>query len=180
MRLSTLARRYAGALFEIARQSDVIDQVESDLGMIGYSLQTMPKLVETLRHPLIPPVRKKAIVAEIFRDHVQDVTLRFVELVIDKRREEILPDVEPEYVRLANDYRGILPVAITSAVPLTKDEMRLLKGRLDELTGKNTDLELSEDPDLIGGLTICIGDTVIDGSVRGYLAVLREQMLGNG
>ncbi len=178
MRMTTLARRYAGALFETARQADVIDQVESDLGMIKYSLQTMPRLAETLNHPLIPRARKKEIIAQVFEDKIQNVTLRFLDLVIDKRREEILPDVEPEYVSLANEYRGIISVTVTSAVPLTRDEVKALKAKLDDLTGKRTDLVLVQDRDLIGGLTIRIGDTVIDGSVRGYLASLREQLLG--
>lgn len=183
MRMATLARRYAGALFETARQSDVIDvidKVESDLGMVNYSLQTMPKLVEALNHPLIPRERKKAIVSDIFKDKVQAVTLRFLELVIDKRREGILPEIEPEYVRLANEWRGIVSVAVTSAVPLSKNEVTALKAKLDRFTGKRTDLQLHEDSGLIGGLTVRIGDTVMDGSVRGYLASLREQMMGNG
>jgi len=183
MRMTTLARRYAGALFETAKQSDVIDvidKIESDLGLVSHSLETMPKLVEALNHPLIPRERKKAIVSNIFKDKVQAVTMRFVELVIDKRREGILPEIEPEYVRLANEWRGIVSVAVTSAVPLSKDEVTALKARLDRFTGKRTDLELQEDPDLIGGLTVRIGDTVMDGSVRGYLASLREQMRGNG
>lgn len=181
MRMTTLARRYAGALFETVRQLDVIDvidMVESDLGLINYSLETMPRLVEVLNHPLIPRERKKAIVSEIFKARVHAVTLRFLELVIDKRREGILSDIEPEYVRLANEWRGIVPVIVTSAVPLTEDAVNALKKKLDTFTGKNADLELQEDPDLIGGLTIRIGDRVIDGSVRGYLVSLREQMLG--
>lgn len=183
MRTTTLARRYAGALFETARRSDVIDvidKIESDLGMIGHSLETMPKLVEALNHPLIPRARKKAIASDIFRDKVQPITLRFVQLVIDKRREGILPGIEPEYVRLANEWRGIVSVAVTSAVPLSRDEVTTLRAKLDQLTGKRTDLEMHEDPGLIGGLTVRIGDTVMDGSVRGYLASLREQMRGNG
>jgi F-type H+-transporting ATPase subunit delta len=146
--------------------------------MITYSLQTMPRLAETLNHPLIPTARKKAIVADIFKGKVQDVTLRFLELVIDKRREQILPEVEPEYVRLANEYRDIVSVIVTSAVTLSAGEVTALKKKLDEFTGKNAELELREDAELIGGLTARIGDTVIDGSVRGYLASLREQLLG--
>jgi F-type H+-transporting ATPase subunit delta len=183
MRMTTLARRYAGALFETARQSDVIDvldKVESDLGLLGHALETMPNLVEALNHPLIPGERKRAIVSDVFKDKVQAVTLRFVELVIDKRREAILPDIEPEFVRLANEWRGIVAVTVTSAVPLTREEVQALKAKLDKFTGKRTELDLQEDLQLIGGLVVRIGDTVIDGSVRGHLASLREQMLGNG
>jgi F-type H+-transporting ATPase subunit delta len=71
-------------------------------------------------------------------------------------------------------------VTVTSAVPLTREEVQALKAKLDKFTGKRTELDLQEDLQLIGGLVVRIGDTVIDGSVRGHLASLREQMLGNG
>jgi F-type H+-transporting ATPase subunit delta len=178
MRLTTLARRYAGALFEAARGQDVIDRVESDLGLVTYSLQTMPRLREVMAHPLIPPKGKKDIVAEIFRDEIEDITLRFLYLLINKRREEILEEVESEFVRFANDFRGILPALVISAVPLTLDEQSRLRAGLQESTGKRVELQLEEDPSLVGGLCVRIGDTVIDGSVKGYLASLRERLLG--
>lgn len=181
MRMTTLARRYAGALFSVARNADdidVIDNIESDLGLIGHSLETMPRLAETLNHPLIPPARKKAIVTEVFGGKVQDVTLRFLLLVVEKRREAVLPDVEQEYVRLANEHRGVVSVSVASAVPLAPDEVAALKAGLDRFTGKQTELDVGVDPDIIGGIAVRIGDTVIDGSVRGYLASLREKMLG--
>lgn len=178
MRLTAVARRYAGALFGAARQAEVIDLVESDLGLITYSLQTMPRLKEALEHPLIPAERKKEIVADVLKGEVQEVTLHFLSLVIDKRREDILDGVEQEYVRLANESRGVVTAVVTSAVPLTPSERNELRGKLGEFTGKNVELDVAEDPTLIGGLVVRIGDTVLDGSVRGYLALLRSQLLG--
>lgn len=178
MRQTAIARRYAGALFEAAKSEDAVDRVESDLGLITFSLENTPRLREVMVHPLIPAARKKEIAVEVFDGRVQEVTLHFLELVIDKRREEILADVEPEYVRLANEFRNVVPVTVTSAVPLTADEQSALRKKLEKLTGKMVELGLAEDPELIGGLVVQIGDTVIDGSVRGYLASLREKLLG--
>jgi len=178
MRLTILTRRYAGALFGAAKDADAIDRVESDLGLIAYSLQTMPRLREVLSHPLIPAGRKKEIVAEVFKSRIQDVTRHFLDLLIDKRREEILEEVEREYVRLANEFRGVMPVSGASAVPLTSEERARLRAGLEEFTGKRVELQLEEDGSLIGGLVLRIGDTVIDGSVRGYLASLKDQLLG--
>jgi len=178
MRLSTLARRYAGAIFEAARSADIIDRVESDLGLVTYSLQAMPRLREVLSHPLIPAARKKEIAAEVFAGEVEAVTLDFLDLLIDKRREEIVEDVEREYVRLANEFRGIVPAMASSAVPLTPGERTRLRAKLEEFTGKKIELQVEEDPTLVGGLTVKIGDTVIDGSVKGYLASLKDRLLG--
>ena len=178
MRQSAVARRYAGALFQAAKEAGAIESVESDLGLISYSLEANPRLREALTHPLIPESRKKEIIADVFAGSVQDVTLDFLYLVTDKRREAILTDVEVEYVRLANNYRNVVPVQATTAVQLSPDETAALRGKLERFTGKNVQLELSEDPWIIGGLIIQIGDTVIDGSVRGYLSSLREKLLG--
>ncbi len=178
MRLSGLARRYAAALFQAARESNAVDSVESDLGFITYSVDDIPQLHEMLVHPLIPGERKKALISQIFKGKVQDITLDFLFLLVDKQREEIVSDVEREYVNLANEYRSVVTVQVTSAVPLTDDERDALVRKLTEFTGKKAELTLSEDPSLIGGIIVQIGDTVIDGSVRGYLASLREKMLG--
>ncbi|MDI6827573.1 MAG: F0F1 ATP synthase subunit delta [Armatimonadota bacterium] len=178
MRLTVLARRYAGALFAAAKASDCIDLVESDLGLVTYSLENVPQLAEVLKQPLIPIERKKEIVKDIFSGRVQELTLDFLDLVIEKRREFILTEVEKEYVKLANEYRGVLPIKVTSAVPLTSDEKSMLRTKLEAFTGKRVELELHEDPSLIGGLVVRIGDTVIDGSVKGYLESLKNQMLG--
>lgn len=178
MRFRAIARRYAGALFEAAKQAEAIDFVESDLGLITYSLQTMPRLKEALEHPLIPAERKKVIIADVFKGEIQDVMLHFLSLIVDKRREDILEDVEQEYVRLANEFRGVVTAMVTSAVPLAASEKSELRGKLEDLTGKKVELELGEDPALIGGLVVRIGDTVMDGSVRGYLASLKNQLLG--
>ena len=177
MRISTLARRYAGALFGSAKSANLIDKVESDLGLLAYSLQTMPRLQEALSHPLVPAERKKEIAAEVFGGKVQEVTLHFLDLLIDKRREEIVSAVEQEYVRLANEFQGIVPALVTSAVPLTDDEKKQLQRKLEEFTGKKIELEFREDKNLIGGLIVKIGDTVMDGSVTGYLHTLKEKLL---
>lgn len=178
MRLTALASRYAAALFEAARDSDSVDKVESDLGLITYSLKTMPNLQHVLSHPLIPGDKKKEIAAEIFRGKVEGITLDFLGLLIDKRREDLMEVVEQEYVRFANDFRGVLPAMVTSAIPLTADEQRALSAKLEVFTGKKVELQLSEDASIIGGIVVKIGDTIIDGSVKGYLASLRDRLLG--
>jgi F-type H+-transporting ATPase subunit delta len=178
MNQSAVAKRYAAALFKTAVNADMIDNVESDLGLITYSLETIPRLAEVLEHPLIPSERKKEIVTDVFSDKVSEISLNFLYLVIDKRREKILADVEAEFVKLANELRGVEPVEVATAVPLTADERTALQEKLEKLTGKKAELHITLDPTLIGGLKIRIGDRIIDGSIAGYLASLRNKLLG--
>jgi F-type H+-transporting ATPase subunit delta len=177
MRMTSLARRYAGALFETAKAADAIDKIQADLGSVVRLFREAPELQEVLSHPLVPPDRKKKIAAEVLGSSVQGTTIDFLSLLIDKRREALIPEVEQEYVQLANEFRQVLPVIAISAVPLTADEQDRLRAKLEGLTGKHIELESTQDPSLIGGLLVRIGDTVIDGSVRGYLAALRNRML---
>jgi F-type H+-transporting ATPase subunit delta len=178
MRTTAVALRYARALFEVAKKADAIDRIESDLGLIGHSLETMPRLAEALAHPLVPGERKKRIIAGVFSAAIDPVTLDFVCLLIDKRRSDVLAQMEGEYVNLANEYRGVTPALVTSAVPLSADERTALHAKLEVFTGKKVELTMEEDSTLIGGIMVRIGDTVIDGSVRGDLARLKDRLLG--
>jgi len=183
MRLAVLTKRYADALFRAAFEADprtgsVVDMVESDLGLVSYSLESVPELTRVLTQPLIPIEHKQEIIRKVFGGRVQDLTLRFLELILKKRRESILPGLEQEYIRLANEYRGIIGATVTSAVPITEDEKRALQEKLESMTQRKVEIRFEQDAELIGGLTVRIGDTVIDGSVRGYLTSLRERLLG--
>jgi len=82
-----------------------------------------------------------------------------------------------EYQRLLNNRRGIVSALVTSAMPLTKDEDAAIRARVAQLTGATVDVQTAVDPALIGGLTVKIGDRLIDASVRGRLERLREQLL---
>lgn len=177
MRMTTLARRYARALLSSAEKAGEIDRIESDLGLITYTVQTVPELHATLNHPLLPAERKSAIVADVFSRRIAPLTLQFLNLLIDKRRVGVLDEIEQEYVRLANELRGVVPALVTSAVALTHEEQNQLKEKLDQYTGRGVTLTLELDPMLIGGLTVRIGDKVIDGSIKGYLAALKSKLL---
>jgi len=177
MRETRVARRYAAALFARAKALDVVDLVESDLGLITYSLDTIPRLADALHSPLIPAAKKREIVTHIFRDKIHELTLHYLYLLIDKRREALIRYTEPEFIRLANEARGIVVARLTMAVEPTEAELARLKEKLSAHTGKRVELQLQIDPSIIGGVVVRIGDTVMDGSVAGFLAQLRERLL---
>ena len=172
-----IVRRYATALFHAARNAGVVDSVESDLGLLSYALETSPSFLEAVRSPLLPAGRKHAIVDEIFAGKVNDITLSYLHLLVDKRREDAMPDTQEEYVLLANQARGIITAQVTTAVGMTEQQEALITAKLAEMTGKSVHLEKVLDPEVIGGVLVRIGDTVIDGSIRGKLETLREKLL---
>jgi len=173
-----VASRYAAALLGIAWEEGAVELVESNLGLIGYVFEANPELKVAYFHPLLPASRKSEIVRQIFQDKINDLTFSFLNLLIDKRREEVILYAEEEYVRLANERRGLVEAHIVSAAALTPDEVSSLKEKLVDLTGKSVQLVTGVDPSLIGGVLARIGDRVLDGTVKGCLENLREQMIG--
>ncbi|MHB9038298.1 MAG: F0F1 ATP synthase subunit delta [Armatimonadota bacterium] len=172
-----IVRRYASALFQAASKTDVVDRVESDLGLVSYMFESSPRLKECIESPLISASKKHEILKDIFLDKVHDITLSYLNLLVSKRREGAILQTESEYIKLANVARGIVAVEVTSAIELNESEEAALTAKLIEKIGKTVQLEKLVDPSIIGGAKVRIGDTVIDGSIKGRLAALRERML---
>lgn len=172
-----IVRRYAQALFNAASKADVVDRVESDLGFVGYAFESSDDLMDAFRSPLIPRDRKKAIVRALFEEKIHEITLSYLDLLVENRREEAVVQTEAEYIEIANEARGIVNVLVTSAVRLEDDEEARLVAKLNAITGKSVHLEKHVDPSIIGGVVIRIGDKLIDGSIRGQLDRLREQLI---
>ena len=171
-----VVRRYARALFDTAQKGGQVDQVAEDLKGIDQAFSAVPRLAQVLRAPTVSGARKKALFQRTFARRVSPLTLRFIALVIDRRRESILADVYGEFIRLANEYRNILSVTVTSATPMTDAERDALSTSLQQRTGKTIALQVNIDETILGGLVLRMGDTVYDGSVRARLSQLRQRL----
>lgn len=173
----SIARRYARALFDVAQQDGTTERVETDLETIDALLRTSPNLLRVLRAPTIGREQKKALVRRLFESQVSNLTLRFLFLLIDKRREAVLPEVNREFRALSYEAHNILPVTARVATRLTPEERTRLTQILSRRTGKTVELSEEVDPGLIGGVVLRLGDTIIDGSVAGQLRRLRQQLI---
>jgi F-type H+-transporting ATPase subunit delta len=175
----SVARRYTQALFHMARKDGTTERVETDLETVDALIRISPNLLRVLRAPTIPRPQKKDLVHRLFESQVSSLTLRFLYLLIDKRREAVLPEVNREFRALSYAVRNILPVTATVALRLTPEERARLAETLGRRTGKTIELSEEIDPDLIGGVVLRLGDTIIDGSVAGQLRRLRQQLVGS-
>jgi len=172
----SVVRRYARALFTIARQQNQVDQVEADLSAVDGIVRQLPDLIRVLRDPTVSTPRKGELIDRVFKERVGPVTLRLLHLVVQRRRETVLRDILPEFRRLAYEYRNIMEVAVETAVPLTDQERDRLASSLAVRTGKQIQLKVSENPALLGGMVIRMGDNVLDGSVAGRIRSLRDTL----
>jgi len=173
----TVARRYAAALMNQALASGSLDTVNKELGGVAQTLEGSPMLAAFLANPQVVRDRKKAIITQLFEKEVGKGTMGFLNLLVDKRRIESFAQVKTEFDRLVRAHKNIVSAAAVSAVPLTAAQLKELETALEARTGKDIELTTSVDPSLMGGILVRIGDTVLDGTVKGKLERLREQLL---
>jgi F-type H+-transporting ATPase subunit delta len=130
-----------------------------------------------LANPAVALETRTDIAEATFGKVVGRPTLNLIGLMLRRGRIEQLPRVAAEFRRLDNARQGITLTTATSASPLTPDEVRALTERMEQFTGGRVELDLQVDPSLLGGLVVRVGDRLIDGSVRGRLERLRNQLV---
>lgn len=168
-----LAGRYAAALFQAAADKSEDQKVHHELGAARELLLGQDAL---LRHPRVAASDKKKLVHAELQGKVSATTLRFLELLVEKKRYELFPMIAAMYGRLAADKRGVAKAVVRTARPLSADAQKALIARLKLFAGKDIELEVKEDPELIGGVSVKIGDWVLDSSLRGQLRRMRESI----
>jgi F-type H+-transporting ATPase subunit delta len=178
MREESVARRYAAALFALAQQEKIVDAVDADLTTVAMAVKGVPILRTILGEPRVTETRKKDALKAAFGGKINKATLQFLELLVDKRRIGLLPEIQVEFDRLAMRVQNIARATAITAVPLTKEEEKSLIKALEVKTGKKIELQTEVDPSVVGGVLVRIGDTVWDGTVRGNLERMRAQLLG--
>jgi len=176
--LETVAARYAEAALELTVKSPGLDdKVGNELATIAQVLQENPDLRLVLGHPAIPKEEKKAFLVTLFSKKVNDLTLILLELLTDKRRLNLLPQIASKYHELLNQRKQIVTAKLVSADPLGDKALADIKARLTEHLGKKLDLDVSVDQSLIGGYLLKLGDQVIDGSIRAKLRAIEKTLL---
>jgi F-type H+-transporting ATPase subunit delta len=175
-RRETAARRYAEAAFEVANRDDTVEAWRSELDTAA-SIVSDERVGRILANPALPLERRIEMAKEIFGKSVDQPVLNMIGLMLRRGRIHEMPQLAAEFRRLDNARQGITLATATSASPLTPDEVRALTQRMEQFTGGRVELDLQVDPSLLGGLVVRVGDRLIDGSVRGRLERLRNQLV---
>jgi F-type H+-transporting ATPase subunit delta len=172
----SVARRYAEAFFSIAREADKIDDYQQELQKVVQIIQDTEALKDYFAHPLIPTKEKKEIANQLFAKMISTVTLNFLQLVLDKKRESYFELIYKEYEEMADESRNIKKAELISAMPVSDDDLKTLSDTLSRSTGKTIQLQLVIDPAIIGGVKIRMGDKIIDASVAKKLEMLKKSL----
>lgn len=171
-----IARRYALALSETAAEKNRTERVDDDVDLVRESLEGSPDLERFFRSPIVPRAKKISVVRELFGERVDRVTLDFLLLLVEKRREGMVLGILGAYRDLRDEQQGLVSVLARSAHPIGPDEKQRLIDSVSRITGSRVRLDTEVDASLMGGIVLRVGDTVYDGSVTNKLAALRERL----
>lgn len=175
---SMVAKRYALALFQIARERQLFEKVEEDLRVVKEVLFVNDDLKAVLKSPKLSKGKKKEILSEAFAT-VDTVVLNTLMLLVDRHREDEMIGVAEEFIELANEERGIAEAVVYSIRPLNDAEKEALSSSFAAKVGKKSlQIENIVDSDLLGGVKLRIGNRIYDGSLRGKLDRLERKLLG--
>jgi F-type H+-transporting ATPase subunit delta len=170
------ARRYAEAVFQLATREGAHDAWAADL-TTAVELVGDERVAQIVSNPSVPLTVRSATLERLLGKRISPLALNLVRLLDQRGRLRLLPAIAAEYTRLLDALRGVVAATVTSAAPLEKDEVAALAARLEAMTGGSVKLATAVDPSLIGGLTVRVGDRMIDASVRGRLERLRDQLV---
>lgn len=176
---ASLGGRYASALFGLARDAKAIDRVEASLATVRDAIQQSDDFRALTTSPMVSREGAvKAVLATADSLGIDATTKNFLGVLARNRRLGQLPQIVRGFRELASRHRGETTAEVTSAHPLADDQVIELKQQLRQRVGRDVTVDLSVDPQLLGGLVVRIGSQMIDSSIRTRLNALAGAMKG--
>lgn len=176
MQNETLARRYATAIFTLAKNAGTVDTIGRDLAIAADAIYSTDDVRRFYLSPVFGRKKKEALLEGVFASHLDVTALHALLLLVRKRREALLQPIVSEYKKLALAAAGKEPLEVVSARALDADELGDIVARLSKSYGKSFDVTQRTDPSLLGGVRITMGDRRIDGSLAGRLEELSREL----
>jgi F-type H+-transporting ATPase subunit delta len=175
--VSRIAIRYSKALFDLALEENLIDEIHSDLEQIKEVCVSNPEFQNALINPLIDNRLKTTILKEIFENELHALTFKFLALLSKKKRLGFLLEMIEHYLEKVLEYKGVLSGLLISAGSLDPVQIDSIRNKFESITGKSVILSEHTDKSVIGGFIVKIKDTVVDWSIKTQLDKLRTRLV---
>jgi F-type H+-transporting ATPase subunit delta len=171
---SAQAKRYAQAVFQIAREANTFDKWLADLAVLTGLLQDHA-FVQALATPNLTAANKALLLKDRY-PQVGQLAVNLAGLLLGKNRLKLLPGIYGEMQRLYDSFRGIQKAEVTTAVEISREERAQVEKRLSAITGKNITVNTRVDPSLVGGLIARFDGKLLDASTRSRLEALKKEI----
>jgi F-type H+-transporting ATPase subunit delta len=177
MRMSKkkVSRRYTLALFELTEELKLTDKIVKDFSDLIKSIENSKELALFLKTPIINSPKKGKVLDVMFKNRFNDLTIKFISILVKKERENLLYDICLDFLDLVNEKRGIVKAHIKTAINISDKEKKSLTEKIAKYSGKNVKADFTVDKTIKGGFVAQIDDKIIDASIIRQLQLLRIQ-----
>ena len=173
--MEEIAAVYARSLFEVAKEQDKLGVVREQLGQFADALNADRDLQVFFFSPYFSTIEKQDGLDRAVSD-AEPIFVNFLKLLIENHRSPVIFRVRRVLDELWQEENKLLPVQVTSAVALDEATVRQIGDRIAEQTGRKVELSASVEPDILGGLVVRVGNSILDASIRNRLEQLRKQV----
>ncbi|MDD4576221.1 MAG: ATP synthase F1 subunit delta [Bacteroidales bacterium] len=179
MRHTKVKKRYAKALFDIAEELNIIENIHDDMQFIIEVCKKVPEFNILMKSPIIKSDKKLNILWAILPASTHLVTKKFIEIVTRKNRELFLDAMSLEFIELYKEHHNIQTVYLTTSHKLSEELKTLIKTKISSEIDSKIDLIENMDSDLIGGFIIKVQDKIFDSSFKGGIGKLKKEFSEN-
>jgi F-type H+-transporting ATPase subunit delta len=173
---SLVAKKYANALFQVAKEKAVVAEVEQNLKLVSLAMKANGQLQALLSHPAFDMKVKSVLLKKVFGDYVHSTVLDTLQLMCDRRRTGQIDELATHFSKSAGYDLGQADAEVVSAKPMSDKDLIEIAKQFTEILGKEVRLTQSVNPGLIGGIQVRVGDTLYDGSISGKLSRLQKTL----
>ena len=173
--MEEIAEVYARALFEVASDQDALDELREQLGQFADALGDSRDLMQFFFSPYFSTEEKKDALGRAI-EGAHPAFMNFLEALIERHRMPVVFRIRDRFDHMWEEARKLLPVEITSAIELDDAIVRSIGDRVGEQTGRKVELSSHVDPDILGGIVLRVGNSILDASIRNRLNQLRKQV----
>ena len=175
MRETLLARRYAKAAFDLAVEMDTMEQSKDDMALVLETAEQSKDLRLLMKSPVIRAEKKIAVLHEIFKDHIGELIIRFLDLIVKQRREPIFLEIARQFIVLYKERENITTTWLTTPVKISGEIRDKVVRLIEQHTQSTVELIEEIDEDLIGGFVLNFDDKQYDASLKRKINRLKKE-----
>jgi ATP synthase F1 delta subunit len=173
--MEEIAEVYARSLFQVAQEQGKLDEVRDQLAEFSEALGSSREMQQFFFSPYFSTAEKQDGLDRVVKG-ANPVVLNFFKLLIENHRMPVLFRVRTAFDKLWEEENRLLPVQVTSAIELDKRTVKQIGDRISEQTGRKVELSATVEPDILGGIVLRVGNSILDASIRNRLEQLRKQV----
>ncbi|MDC3416733.1 F0F1 ATP synthase subunit delta [Aquibacillus salsiterrae] len=173
----TVSKRYAEALFQLAQEKSIVEQLEAELQIVKEVFENNEAFNKFLEHPRVSTDKKKQLIDKAFDGFVKEI-INTLKILVDRHNEDAIPQIVDHFATLVNESKGIAEATVYSVRELSDNEKKeLVEVFKQKLNLNNLNVTNVVEPSILGGVRVKIGNTIYDGTLKGRLARIERNIV---